>query len=1019
MPFRSVASRLVRGGVDRLERLSLDVLRPATFGRLAEVLRAARDAEQPYDVVHFDGHGTYLDASGVGKVAVSSRTYGLAAPARPGRHGYLLFEKPDSVNNQELVDGPTLAGLLVEAQVPVLVLNACRSAYAEAPTAPDPSLTAVHDRVRAYGSLAAEIADQGVSGVVAMRYNVYVVTAAQFVADLYTQLLAGKTLGQAATAGRQALAADPTRELGAEPVQLQDWVVPTVYEAAARTLVDRPTDQPPRLTLSGGDTRADATVPGAPDIGFFGRDEALLALDRAFDTDRIVLLHALAGAGKTTTAAEFARWYTATGGAGAVLWTSFEHHLPLERVLDVVGVAFGPLLEANDIQWAAIADLATRRDLVLQVLEQVPVLWVWDNVEPVAGFPAGTSSAWTADEQAELRSFLRDVRDRTRAKVLLTSRRDEHPWLGELPHRVRLAPMPMWERLQLIRALAEHLGAVVDEVDWRELARFSAGNPLTITVLVRQAVRRENVRSTVELDAFLGRVRAGHSAPEAAEDAELGRTESLAASLAYGFAHAFTEAEQAQLALLHLFRDTVDIDALRFMGDPSVAGDDAVAALTGAEPESLTALLDRASDLGLLTSYGGGYHGIHPALPWFFTTLYTRHVADPGPAERAYARAYAYLGRYYHREVEEGRAAAVFEVLRVEEANLRHGLYLARTHHQPDPALSCAQGLRKLFDLTGRTTEWARLVEGLYPDYINSDTDQPHPGHEDHYSIVIEYRVRLARIHRDWPTATRLHTTLTAWNRERAAPYLDQPADLLDATGRNRIRTLAVSEHLLGQLLREQDDPACLDHLHADYDLSERIGDTPGQAVAAGNLGNAYLFVTGLVDLDRAQQWHQRSLDLYPDHDRIGQAASHGSLASVTYERFRRARTTDTPPDQLTELAAQALTGFHRALDLLPTDHHEHRAAIHNQIGSVHGDLGDLPRALHHFQQSIQHDEARGDVYGAASTRYNIALLFADHGRIADAVLYARAALANFHQVGPGATNRVRLTEQLIEHLGR
>jgi MoxR-like ATPase len=55
-------------------------------------------------------------------------------------------------------------------------------------------------------------------------------------------------------------------------------------------------------------------LPAAPDIGFFGRDDALLALDRAFDTDRAVLLHALAGAGKSTTAAEFARRYTSSAG---------------------------------------------------------------------------------------------------------------------------------------------------------------------------------------------------------------------------------------------------------------------------------------------------------------------------------------------------------------------------------------------------------------------------------------------------------------------------------------------------------------------------------------------------------------------------------------------------------------------------------------------------------------------------------------------------------------------------------
>ena len=83
-------------------------------------------------------------------------------------------------------------------------------------------------------------------------------------------------------------------------------------------------------------------LPAGPDAGFFGRDETLLALDRAFDSDRVVLLHAWAGAGKTSTVLEFARWYALTGGTAGVLFTSFEHHLTLARLLDQVGEPVRP-----------------------------------------------------------------------------------------------------------------------------------------------------------------------------------------------------------------------------------------------------------------------------------------------------------------------------------------------------------------------------------------------------------------------------------------------------------------------------------------------------------------------------------------------------------------------------------------------------------------------------------------------------------------------------------------------------
>ena len=96
--------------------------------------------------------------------------------------------------------------------------------------------------------------------------------------------------------------------------------------------------------------------------------------------------------------------------------------------------------------------VASRLIKGLTEANRVPVLWIWDNVELVAGFPEGTESSWTRDEQAELLAFLRDLRP-TQVKVLLTSRRDEHSWLGDLPTRIRVPPMREDESLLLVRAL--------------------------------------------------------------------------------------------------------------------------------------------------------------------------------------------------------------------------------------------------------------------------------------------------------------------------------------------------------------------------------------------------------------------------------------------------------------------------------------------------------------------------------------------------------------------------------------
>jgi hypothetical protein len=562
VPFRSVASRLVRGGAEQMEGLDLDVLRPATFARLSEVLHTALEAGRPYHVVHFDGHGTWLDLADLGVEADTADgeqsgsgllRHGpgvtVSAQVRSGQHGYLLFEDPASEENQQLVDGPALGRLLTDTGVPALVLNSSRSAYAEArdsPTEPpgvaggegghDPTAD-VHARIQACGSLAAEVADAGVPGVVAMRYNVYVVTAAQFVADLYAHLLAGRSLGQAATAARKALAADPVRQVGAVPVALQDWVVPVIYESAPLVLLRPPQRAAQLAEVTAADTRTDQSdvgaewaglelrlglglglgLPDGPDAGFFGRDETLLALDRAFDTHPVVLLQAFAGAGKSATAAEFARWYQVTGGLdhpdhpdwpGAVLWSSFEHHVTADQAIGTAGDFFAPFLEASDIAWVAVTDPARRRDIVLQVLAQVPVLWIWDNVEPVTGFPGGTPSDWTQAEQDDLAALLRDLAQHTRCKVLVTSRRDERAWLGDLPARVQLPAMPMRESLQLAAALAARHGQTIAGEDWRPLLRYAAGSPLTINIVVEQALRA-GLATTEAIREFVARLQAG------------------------------------------------------------------------------------------------------------------------------------------------------------------------------------------------------------------------------------------------------------------------------------------------------------------------------------------------------------------------------------------------------------------------------------------------------------------------------------------------------------------------------
>lgn len=1023
VPFRSVASRLIKGlGADARDKFKLDVLRPPTFEQLGRVLRDARKDGQPYHVVHFDGHGIYADRekSTELSVPVAGLSSVFLSGPRLGAHGYLLFENPEQSENMEPVDGSTLGKLLVETNVPVLVLNACRSAHAEPQNAPVSSETEgddPHSRVRALGSLAHEVMEAGVAGVVAMRYNVYVITAARFVADLYSSLIQGNALGEAATLGRKQLAIKPQRNVGYKQLPLQDWLVPVVYEAMPISLFPKQS-QPAALTITLNVAQAtpasgeiDPNLPKQPDAGFFGRDETLYALDRAFDTQSVVLLHAYAGSGKTATAAEFARWYEFTGGIqGPVLFTSFEQYRPLARVLDQIGQVFENKLEQAGVHWLALDDITERRSVALQVMNQVPVLWIWDNVEPVSGFPEGTQSAWSRAEQQELVDFLRDARE-TKAKFLLTSRRDEQKWLGVLPAREKVPPMPMQERVQLARAIAEkHSRRLAEVEDWRPLLEFTLGNPLTITVVVGLALR-EGLKTKGQIEAFVAGLRAGEAE---FEDESEGREKSLGASLSYGFYEAFGEEERKQLALLHFFQGYVDVIELMAMGVPE--SEWCLPEVRGLTRDEGIALLDRAAEIGLLTSLGRGYYTIHPALPWYFGRLFEHYYSSEGlkkKAERAFVEAIGGFGSYYSSQYKRGNRD-VISLLSLEEANLLYAQHLARTNGWWSRVIRPMQGLRPLYSHTGRRAEWARLVAEIVPDYADPATDGPLPGREEDWSLVTEYRVRLASEAREFEEAERLQRARTDWDRRRAADALGVPAEELDGIQRNNIRTLATSLHEMAEIQRELGQEECVAGYEKALELTERISDKTAAAICAYNLGTAYKNLPIIRDLGNAELWYRRSLELLDEQDYLGRAKCFQQLGNVAYERFKEARNAGKPAEEQSNHLSAALEYYSRTLKMLPPDAVDDLAVTHNALGVIYTEVGDPDSALEHYREAIRYDELQGNLYKAAIIRYNVAVSLTEADRFADALEYAHAALRNYETFGDRAAERIKETRELI-----
>lgn len=1044
--LRAIANRLLQDLGEDLARFEITALRPPTFEQLQATLKEAKAAGLPFHIVHFDGHGIYEDLSQT-FLADWLKTLNVLTLGgkHNGKHGYLLFEHPESDEKMRPVSGAELGQLLHDNGVPVLVLNACQSAMHEAES--KPAAETVHDEVRAIGSLAQAVIDQGIPAVLGMRYSVFVVTAAQYIGQLYAALAQGRPFGQAASEGRQHLALNPERWVGLEPRPLQDWFVPVVYEAMPMHLL------PPKGSAPGLQLDQDATLDPVqtnrvlrryvPDTGFVGRDETLLLLDRAFDQRPVVLLHAYAGQGKSASAVEFARWYAQTGGLGRpqpiVLITSFETQTDLSDVLNQIGSFFDPLLKANGIEWHALNENAARSRLVLQILQQIPVLWIWDNVEPVAGFPAGSESAWTPDEQADLADFLKQIKlDRaTRAKILLTSRRDEKAWLGGIPYRIEMPRMSKSDAANLARSLGSEAGQIArkDIADWQALLDYCHGNPLTLRVIVGQALR-QGLRGRAQIENFVEAVRSGEQAIEDADEKQ-GRDQSLGASLDYGFRNAFQPQEQPIVALLHLFQGTLDVDALDLMGR---VGEYALPELQGQTKADLTGLLERAREIGLLTHLGGTWYGIHPALPWFLRQLFARHYngaqsrSSASAALRAWVEAIGELGNYYHRQFNEGNRD-VIQFLAFEEANLLQARRNARRQGWWGGVTSAMQGLDALYGYQGRTSEWARLVAEITPDFCTPD-EEPLPGRENDYSLVMEYRVNLAKAYdRDLARAAGLQEKLIAWDRQQAALALALPAEAaLDPVQRHRIRTLGVSVFALGQTLMEQGNPACVAGYEESILYHQRIQNTASEAIVRYNLGHAYKNLPTIRDLGAAEAAYQRSLALFDPNDALARSRAIKQIGMVYHARFREARQRGEPAESVLKHAQAAESHYQQALDLCPSSALTDLGPFHNQLGLLYDEVGQTERAREHYEKAARVFEQTDNRYNAGTTRHNLGIMYLDAaGRestparqrdlLRRAEAFAQAALRDFqHYQGRAAQDEAdaqRLLEIIAEKLAK
>jgi tetratricopeptide (TPR) repeat protein len=457
-------------------------------------------------------------------------------------------------------------------------------------------------------------------------------------------------------------------------------------------------------------------------------------------------------------------------------------------------------------------------------------------------------------------------------------------------------------------------------------------------------------------------------------------------------------------------------NALRLMGDTSK--DWHVPAVAGITVEQTITLLDRAAEVGLLASYGVGYYRIHPALPWFFRRMYMEYYPDDLPA-RAYVETVGALGDYYAEQYVQGNQA-IIALLKMEEANLLHARRLAQQHGWYHRITSTMQGLSRLYSHTGRRAEWQRLVEEIVPLFVDPASDGPLLEREKQWHFVMQYRTYLHIDRREWDKAQRLQSLQVDYFRQQATPLLALPREQLNNDQFQTLRSLAVALDMLSSIQREQGHTECVDMYQSAYEIKQHIQDTASAAITAFNLGRVHDgTISTLRNLDKAEQWYQKSLALRANDDMLGKSGVLAELGYVAWARFDEARKTGQSFEVLSEHLNVAFEAYQKALQLVPSDAVNELAKCNNQLGQIYREAGKTEQAVAHYREAIRYFEQAGALYNAAITRENVAIAYAQAGRFEDALLFARAALANYEQFGPAAAAEAEQMRGLVAEIER
>lgn len=945
---RASAGPLVTATEELGELLEITLLHPATYAGLEAELARAKQAGEPYHVVHFDGHGIY------------DRRVGL---------GGLCFEDPNDRHKltgrrHETVFTDRLGPLLADYCIPLVFLEACQSAQAEA----------------GGESVATELLQRGVASVVAMSHSVLVQTAKLFVENFYSELARGQRVGQAMLAGQRALHSDPNRgqRYGIGELTLADWFVPVLYqeENDPQLFTAIPAPQATKDFKARQRTRLGQVPPEPADTGFVGRSRDLLALERLVRQERWAVVRGQGGEGKTALAAELARWLVRSQQVKRTAFVSVELCSHQGAVLD----ALGRQLVGGEYSAAKFDGPEQALLPIERALEEQATVLVIDNMEsvllpPYLDAPELLSEA-AAEELKAILALAQRLLQVGETRIVFTSREALPAPFDGVRQRRELRRLERSDAVELIEASLRAGdsgtgvdGAVALEAQREEIEALVdavQGHARTLALLGPE-LRRRGVADTQAALIELMEQMQQQVAHLQADDPRR-REQSLLASVELSLRR-LSAANRERVQVLGVFHGGVALDVLR--------------AMTGWEPAEVSGLAQELVGTGLATANPYNHLSLNPALCTFLKASLSEEelqVLTEGWVE-AMATYLRNLALQRNQSTEQIATLTLLEL-----PNLFALLDSSLGAADPEITIDRATALYSLLERLGKPRLLQRVgqvrdgaaaaLDGCWSharfQASRTRIEQQLAGGQLREALAGAKQLLkqanaagyLAYEYADYDLALAIfllgRATLKGGDAKHSLPLLNEAGSLFEAISREQ--SLDAAERMVSVCLTEQGD--CL-HALGLYDdacaayqesirLDSQLGNYGDVAIAKAQLGNVYL-----------------------DQGRY----------------------------------AEALSAYNDALETFAKHNDPSRmAALLHQIGRVYFFTGKLEQAEEAFNRSLSIEVRLGNLSGQADSLLELGNLYGVHlQRHEEAIVFYQRASDIYRDIGPASNEGASL----------